>query len=141
MWKELIQRFAPDAQFRPPVRTAALAKAETELGCALPGELRELLKETNGVTAGYSVLVRPLDEIVDGNRTLRTNPEFRSLYMSFDQLLFFSDDGGGDQFGYRILPDADLGPEIYLWNHENDSRSWAASGLARFLESRLTGVI
>ncbi|MBX9626394.1 MAG: SMI1/KNR4 family protein [Gemmataceae bacterium] len=141
MWKELIRRFEPAARFRDPVTPAELVAAEARLGSPLPAELRDCLLETNGVETEYAVLLWGVGRIADDNHLFRTNPEFRDLYMAFDQLLFFADAGNGDQFGYRMLPGAGLDTEIYVWNHEDDSRTWAASGLARFLESWLTGML
>lgn len=56
--------------------------------------------------------------------------ELADLYISFDDLLFFGADGGGDQFAYRIL-DGGI-PEtsgVYRWNHETDSRHGFAADL------------
>lgn len=52
--------------------------------------------------------------------------------MSFDSLLFFGDNGGGDQFGFARTG---TGMDIFVWDHENDSRMWVASGLGPYLES------
>lgn len=139
MWKDLIRRFEPKARFREPVTPAELVAAEARLGSPLPAELRDCLLETNGVETEYAVLLWDVGRIAADNDLFRTNPEFRDLYMSFDQLLFFADAGNGDQFGYRMLSDAVRGAEIYVWNHEDDSRTWAAPGLATFFEWWSTG--
>ena len=66
---------------------------------------------------------------------MRTTPDFASLYWSFDQMLFIGEEGGGDLFGFRVLQDEAL-PEIYLWEHEDDSRGWFASSLADYFARR-----
>ena len=140
MWKELVRRFEPAARFRDPATPAGLA-AEVRLGGELPDELRECLLETDGVETEHTILLWDAGRIAADNHLFRTNPDFRDLYMSFDQLLFFADAGNGDQFGYRVLSGAVLDAEIYAWNHEDDSRTWVAPGLATFLEWWLTGAI
>ncbi|MFD7020396.1 hypothetical protein [Streptomyces sp. NPDC059161] len=32
-------------------------------------------------------------------------------------------------------------PDVFVWNHEDDSRTWAAPSLAEYLRRRLTGRI
>ena len=108
--------------------------AERALGFALPGELRALLAECNGVTDRLgSGVVWPLSDLVTRNEEFRTTREFRRLYMPFDALLFFGEAGNGDQFFYRVLDGEVRDFDIYLWEHEDDSRVWRAPGLERFL--------
>ena len=110
--------------------------AEKALGVALPSELRELLLETNGVSASEygPLLVWNIERIEKDNLDFRSFADFRDLYMPFDNLLFFGDNGGGDQFGYAILNGVIRRPDIYRWNHENDAREHAAYSLARYFE-------
>ena len=50
--------------------------------------------------------------------------------MPFDNLFFFSDAGNGDLFCYSILKNGIIEKtDIYVWNHEDDSRTWAAASL------------
>jgi len=134
MWRELAERFYPDHEFRAGATGAALNNAELRLGTELPSDLRGLLAESDGITGEYGLgLVWPVARIVDDNLSFRSNDEFRRLYMAFDQLLFFGDAGNGDQFAFRlvsVLWDTD----IYVWNHEDDSRTWVAPGLGKYLE-------
>lgn len=58
------------------------------------------------------------------------NPDFVDLYMPFDPLLLFGDEGNGDHFGYRILGGKVLPDSfIFEWNHESDDRVWFATDL------------
>jgi hypothetical protein len=74
-------------------------------------------------------------EIVEHNRSFRTNPDFALLYMPFDSLLFFGATGNGDQCAYRLLGGNVLPTSgIYRWDHENDNREWIAGDLEDFLK-------
>ncbi|AAS41993.1 hypothetical protein BCE_3082 [Bacillus cereus ATCC 10987] len=42
--------------------------------------------------------------------------------------------GNGDLFGYSILNGMVQRDDIYVWNHENDSRTWVAPSLKTFME-------
>jgi hypothetical protein len=134
MWRELVERHYPVHEFRPGATVAAMSEAEGQLGIQLPSDLRGMLAESDGVFGEYGVgLVWPISRIVEDNLSFRSKPEFRELYMPFDPLLFFGDAGNGDQFAFRlvsVLWDKD----IYAWDHENDSRTWAAPSLSRYLE-------
>ena len=68
----------------------------------------------------------------------RTFEDFRSLYMPFDHLLLFGGDGGGDLFAYPVRADGSTSAMgIFVWEHEDDSRTWRASSL-RDLHARLS---
>ncbi|MEV5283286.1 SMI1/KNR4 family protein [Streptomyces sp. NPDC051994] len=58
--------------------------------------------------------------------------------MPFDALLFFADAGNGDLFALLATIDR---PDVFVWNHEDDSRTCAAPSLAEYLRRRLTGQI
>ncbi|MEZ5281816.1 MAG: SMI1/KNR4 family protein [Acidimicrobiales bacterium] len=51
--------------------------------------------------------------------------------MPFDPLLFFADTGNGDQFAFVLTPPRD---DIFVWDHETDSRTWAAGSLDQYLQ-------
>jgi hypothetical protein len=134
VWRELVERFYPDHEFRLGATEQALANAETRLGIHLPSDLREMLAESDGVFGEYSLgLVWPISRIVDDNLRFRSNPDFHELYMPFDPLLFFGDAGNGDQFAFRVVGVV-RDNDIYAWDHENDSRIWVAPGLGRYFE-------
>ena len=58
---------------------------------------------------------------------------------TFDPLLFFADAGNGDQFAFVITAGKIRRPDIFAWDHENDSRTWVAPSLAKYLEWWLSG--
>ncbi|HVR11303.1 MAG TPA: SMI1/KNR4 family protein, partial [Thermoanaerobaculia bacterium] len=117
----------------------AIAAVEQKLGVRLPQALRELLLESDGVTADNgSSVVWPLADIQRRNQEFRRTESFRDLYMPFDHLLFFGDDGGGDQFAFAIQADGRIhNPDVFRWEHETDARSWFASHLESFFSHRL----
>ncbi|MDQ4123150.1 MAG: SMI1/KNR4 family protein [Acidobacteriota bacterium] len=59
--------------------------------------------------------------------------------MPFDSLLFFADAGNGDQFAFRILKGEIRRNDVFVWNHEDDSRTWVASNLKQYLQWWLSG--
>ncbi|KPC60456.1 SMI1/KNR4 family protein [Streptomyces chattanoogensis] len=131
MWRDLVGRAYAGAGFRTPAGPAGLSAAERRLGCPLPAELAGLLRETDGVAGPYGVdTVWPLERIVEQNLHFWKDRSFAGLYMPFDALLFFGDNGGGDQFAFvRTPPRAD----VFVWEHEDDSRRWVARDLRDYL--------
>ncbi|MDH6130500.1 SMI1/KNR4 family protein [Kitasatospora sp. GP82] len=70
-------------------------------GGELPAGLRQLLLESNGIIGQTSVdTVWAIEQIVEQNLYFRSDGSFARLYMPFDALLFFGDNGGGDQFAF-----------------------------------------
>lgn len=59
----------------------------------------------------------------------------------FDPLLFFGDAGNGDQYGFVILDGVVRQGDVFVWNHENDSRSWVAPSLERYLDWASSGTL
>jgi hypothetical protein len=139
MWTDLITALREETTLRPPAPEAALQECERLLSQPLPAELAALLRETNGVDDEYdSGLIWPVERITADNLAFRRNADFRQLYMPFDPLLFFADAGNGDQFA--LVPHTGR-PDVFAWDHENDSRTWVAPGLGRYLEWWLSGQI
>ncbi len=76
------------------------------------------------------------------NLFYRNFEDYRDIYMPFDNLLFFSDAGNGDLFCYAILKNGTIEKtDIYVWNHEDDSRTWVAASLKHFIEGWITSEI
>lgn len=140
MWRELIRSLCPASEFAPPATPEQLAEAEAAVGVALPPELADLLRESNGVAGDYGLgLVWSAERIAADNARFRLHPDFRLLYMPFDPLLFFGDAGNGDQFALAITAGVVRRPDVFVWDHETDSRSWVAPSLKVYLEWWLTG--
>ena len=140
MWTGLIQNLTSKHEFFSPTNREEILKAEQLLGVLLPDELKDLLKESNGVYSEYGLgLIWPLERIIKDNLDFRQTPDFKDLYMPFEPLLFFADAGNGDQFAFVILDGEVRQTDIFVWNHENDSRSWAAPSLQMYLDWWLSG--
>lgn len=136
MWKELATEAYVGAAFRDPVPSVDLEEAERSLGESLPQELKSLLAETDGIIGRTSSdAVWPLERIVRENLRFRRESSFIELYMPFDPFLFFGDNGGGDQFAFVLRP---ARPDIFVWQHESDSRKWVANNLQDYLSRRLS---
>jgi hypothetical protein len=74
------------------------------------------------------------NRIARDNSEFRSRPDFASLYEPFDDLMFFGDNGGGDQFALKVE-----GSEhrVFVWEHETDGRRKVANSLRDYLERRL----
>ena len=135
-WQKLISTHLPGAKTQGPATPAVVDSAERALGVALPVSLRDLLSQSNGVLDRHqSRLVWPAESIAEANLSFRRNEEFAELYMPFDCLLFFGESGSGDQFAFPIQAGEIRRPDIFIWEHETDSRSWFAGGLESFFEA------
>ncbi|MEU8960003.1 SMI1/KNR4 family protein [Streptomyces sp. NPDC048518] len=135
MWRQSVQEVFPDAGLREPVEASRIAEAETRLGRALPRDLEQLLLESNGVLGHFHVdTVWTIDQIVEQNLRFWSDEALAQLYMPFDALMFFGDNGGGDQFAFVHKPQR---PDVFVWEHESDSRRWVATNLRDYLSRSL----
>jgi hypothetical protein len=142
MWRQLIESQHSEHKFASPATWAEMSLAEEQLRVKLPEQLRSLLLETNGVVGEYGLgLIWPLDRIVADNLAFRSNADFQRLYMPFDPLLFFADAGNGDQFAFPIQLNSVRRNDVFVWNHEDDSRTWVAPSLEKYLEWWRDGTI
>jgi hypothetical protein len=100
------------------------------------------LLESNGVEGAHGLgLIWSAERILEANLTMRSHPDFAELYMPFECLLFFADAGNGDQFAFTVLRGEFRKDAVFAWNHEDDSRTWVAPSLERYLEWWLDGTI
>lgn len=137
MLVEEIQHWG-EAAFGPPASADAIQACEARLGHGLPDHLRQLLAETNGIEGEYGLgLLWSTQRIADDNVHFRNDDGFRKLYMTFSGLVFFADAGNGDQFAVSLSGTHD----VYVWNHEDDSRKWVAPTVMRYLENWMTGTL
>jgi hypothetical protein len=140
-WRALIGKAFPDARFYIPASAREIGHAEREMGIEFPGDLRQLLLETNGFAANHGApLVWPVEEIIAQNRHFRTSREFARLYAPFTDLLFFGAEGNGDQFAYRVEEGRVADPSIHEWDHETDRRIRFAANLEEYV-SRIAAAI
>ncbi|GAA2397126.1 SMI1/KNR4 family protein [Streptomyces coeruleofuscus] len=134
MWRELVEAF-PKAEVRDAVDPGTLDRIESVLGQSLPGDLRAFLLESDGLTDEYGTdVIWSAERILDDNLSFRHDQQYESLYMEFDSLMFFGDNGGGDQFAFVRRPERH---EVFVWDHETDSRNLVAPSLERYVRSAL----
>lgn len=141
MWKDYFKGLSEEYTFSPPASGDDIAKVESLFDVTLPRELKEILLETNGVKAIYDLgLIWPADRIKNENRHYRDD-HFQEYYMPFDNLIFFGESGIGDLFAFPVTGDRICRDDVFVWNHENDSRNWVASSVSKYLEWSLQGKI
>ncbi|MCP4139910.1 MAG: SMI1/KNR4 family protein [Chloroflexi bacterium] len=140
MWKDLISKLTANRKYSASASPEAISVAENLLNLKFPETLKSLLSEADGIEGEYSLdLIWSLSKIQEANIEFRTYKDFKELYMPFDSLLFFADAGNGNQFAFSILSGEIRKDDIFCWNHEDDSRTWVAPSLERYLEWRLSG--
>ncbi|GLW70332.1 SMI1/KNR4 family protein [Kitasatospora phosalacinea] len=136
MWSELIAGIAADAVLGAPAGPEELAEVERALGQRLPRGLAELLRECGGVGEDAALeVVWSAGRIARENAQLRTDPSLARLYMPFEPLLFFGSGPGGDLFGCPRTPERE---EVFVWDHETDSRTLVCYRLEDYLRRALT---
>lgn len=143
MWKELVNSLSNEYYFTIPATKSEIGQLQKELSIKFPDELLELLSETNGVFDKWECpMIWPISQIMKDNLFYRNFEGYNDIYMPFDHLFFFSDAGNGDLFFYSIVKNGTVEKrDIYVWNHEDDSRTWVASSLKDFIEGWITGRI
>lgn len=142
MWRDYLKKRSADLTFNPPAPEEEIFRIAQELSVELPDELRDILSESNGIEGEYGLgLLWDGSRIKEDNLRFRSSSDFPDLYMPFDNLLFFGDAGNGDQFAFTILRGGVTRSDIFVWNHEDDSRTWIAPSLKIFYDWWLTGKI
>lgn len=140
MWQEIVKHYSSAIIVRGGASESAIQLAERALGVKFPSDLKTLLLESDGIEGEYGLgIVWPLDRIVEENLSFRGSADFKELYMPFDCLLFFAAAGNGDQFAFPIHAGGIHRDDVFAWNHEDDSRTWAAPSLSKYLEWWLNG--
>ncbi len=140
-WQELVQGIDPKCTFGLPATEEVLAEVEDALGVAVPEALLGLWRECNGIAKEYGVGIWSAEETIRENLELRSYPEQNDLYMPFDPLFCFAWAGNGDLFFFPVQAGGIHNKDVFLWNHENDSRLWVANDLEQFTDKWLRGLI
>ncbi|MEU5209483.1 SMI1/KNR4 family protein [Streptomyces sp. NPDC020742] len=132
MWREMIAGFGGHVDFHNPVDDQILDQIEQQLGQPLPHPLKQLLLETDGLDDEFGTeVVWSAQRILEDNKQFRAEESFRDLYMPFDDLIFFGDNGGGDQFAFVRNPKRN---DVFVWDHETDARNWVSTSLEDYLQ-------
>jgi hypothetical protein len=134
MWREIVEAF-PSAELRNPVDSGTLDRIESALGQPLPDDLRSFLLESEGLVDEYGTdVIWSAERVLNDNLSFRNDEQYKSLYMAFDSLIFFGDNGGGDQFAFVQRPERN---DVFVWDHETDSRNLVAPSLEHFVRRAL----
>jgi SMI1-KNR4 cell-wall len=142
MWREYLSSISKECQFKASATEKEILSIEKELNVDLPKKLADLYNETNGVYGNYGIsFIWPTDQMVKENLVFWTIHDHREFMEPLDSFLFFSDAGNGDLFGYSIVNGSIQTDDIYVWNHEDDSRSVIASSLEEFIRGWIIGEI
>ncbi|WP_366292726.1 SMI1/KNR4 family protein [Paenibacillus sp. AN1007] len=141
MWKEYFKGISEECTFSSPAPADEILKVESLFHVTLPSELKEILLETNGVRAIYDLgLIWSADRIKNENRHYRDD-HFQEYYMPFNNLIFFGESGIGDLFAFPVTGEGLCRGDVFVWNHENDSRKWVAPSVSKYVEWSLQGKI
>ncbi|GGA49158.1 SMI1/KNR4 family protein [Psychrobacillus lasiicapitis] len=142
MWKKYIETISKEYNFKAPATNSEITLIKKELNVELPEKLLALFNETNGVFDKHDCpLIWSTQQIVEENLFFRNFDDYKDIFMPFDNLLFFSDGGNGDLFGFGILNGNIQRDDIFVWNHEDDSRNWIASSLEDFIKGWISSEI
>lgn len=143
MWKEFFEDLNIDFTFEKGCSLESIIEAEKILGCEFSDKLKSILYESNGIEYGEwkDYIIWPLENILKENLEFRNTDIFKEIYMSFDGLLFFADAGNGDLFAYPIQNGKIDKEDIFVWNHEDDSRRWVTSSIENFFKGWIDGTI
>lgn len=136
MWRKLILEAHPKAELGRPASETALGEIERTTGQPLPAPLADLLRVCDRVRGPYESVVWDAAQIARTNAYFRVSTDFADLYMPFEPLLFFGDNGGGDQFAFPRTPPRE---DVFVWDHETDGRYLVARSLESYVRQALQG--
>jgi hypothetical protein len=142
MWIDFFRSISPECSFNLAGSMDDINASETKLNVILPKDIKSILLESNGVEGIYGLgLIWSIERIIEDNIRIRNDKIFKEIYMSFDNLLFFADSGMGDQFAFPIVNRTVCKQDVFVWNHEDDSRNWVAPTVSKYVEWWLKGKI
>jgi len=142
MWLDYLDSISKECQFEAPATEREILSIKKELNIDLPVKLADLYHQTNGIYGNYGIsFVWSIEQMVKENLFFWTLHEHKDTMKSLVTFLFFSDAGNGDLFGYLIVNGEIQTEDIYVWNHEDDSRRVIASSLEEFIRGWIVGEI
>ena len=135
-WRALTEQLSADfsgAHPNPPATEREIREVEETFGVALPQDMREYLLEMNG----DNWLMFSVSQIIETNAEVRK----QTHTMPLDCLLFVGGNGCGDYFGYPITGEGLDGGNMFMWEHEYDSRVWRVNNLRELINRYYGGEI
>ena len=140
MWIELVQSVCSEYSVGEPADEGAISDANNALLISPPSELKSLWLEADGILDKYGDGIWSVEETIQQNLDLWSYPDQNDLYMSFGSMFCFAGAGNGDLYFFPIQGDGKINrADIFLWNHETDSREWAAANLQQFVKAWFSG--
>ncbi|ENQ3105661.1 SMI1/KNR4 family protein [Bacillus cereus] len=142
-WINFIKSISVDCKFYPPAREEEIIRIEEKLQVQFPDELKDFLRETDGVTyTAYDLSLVWSAKLIQRENSYMCGQEcFEAFHMPFDSMLFIADVGNGDLFGYRVNNGVIGKRDIYVWNHEDNSTTWVVHSLQSFIDGWYNGRI
>lgn len=135
---ELARHCLDSIECFPPASEKDVSGAEAALSIVFPEELKKLWKETDGLYWHGYPLVMQVPELQTQNRAFRDG-DICDFYMPFDSLLVFGETATGDYFFYPIQRDGKTREDIFLLDHEIDSRQYFCHNLRELIISLSVG--
>ena len=136
-WKNLLEEFIGDYSsitLNPPATEQQISEIEEKLHINLPADIKDILGEFNG----DNFFLLSAEQMIKINLMVRTF----NFCMPLDCLLFFGENGCGDYYGYPITrEDGIRSDNVFMWNHEYDSREWKATSLQEAIEKYYSNLI
>lgn len=160
-WRELITDIyvgrsqqpgiAAKPEFYAAAPAATILEAESTLHAALPGSLRTLLLETNGVMDLMAIdggdwfesmwLLWKIEEVIEQNAYYRAASKMGTCERDFSGLVFFADAGtDGVLFAFPVVEGV-CDSRVVVWRPIMDVLDDLAPSLQEFLRGWLTGTI
>lgn len=110
-----------------PTSIQKINEIESIIWLSLPQDIKNIYLISNGVSLHYSDPIWDIDTLIWLQNTMRETNAFKELYSDFSNILFFWDDWGWNYFWYKLNANWTLPWDVFIWNHENDSRTWVAN--------------
>lgn len=141
MWKDYLRGLSEVCMFQKAATEIELLSIKKGLHVDLPKKLIDLYHETNGVFGQYNIpFIWSTNQMVKENMIVWNVAELENDKKTAN-LLFFSDAGNGDLFGYSLSLGKVQSEDIYVWNHEDGSKRVIVSSLEEFLKGWISGDI
>lgn len=141
-WRDFLARVASKHTVSDGMPWLKYRELQETFGFDLHSDVRALLEATNGVKDEFECdLIWPIERMIVENQRTRCDHRLRKQYMPLDCLFFIADAGDGDLFGYAVVDNAIQCSDIFVWNHEDDSRHVVATRLRDFIEGWILGTI
>lgn len=131
-----------DFEYLKPIEKSDIDDSENRLELKLSGQLLSLLNECNGIRNRrfQDYIIWPLCEMV--NNTIAWHDFLRKVEIQqSQQYFFFSDNGCGEHFGYRVTCGEIQDERIWMWEPICNDYTEVATDLKDWVVKRYTDMI